>query len=168
VLDDGRLTDGQGRTVDFKNTVIVMTSNIGSQLIQSMADKKQAEIKEAVFEQLKNHFRPEFLNRIDEIVVFHGLGKDNIANIAKILLKNLSERLARVDMQLEVSDAALSKLAEVGFDPIFGARPLKRAIQQHIENPVSKMILEGKFGPKDVVPVDVDKNGEFSFTRQVH
>ena len=145
-----------------------MTSNIGSQLIQSMADKKQAEIKEAVFEELKNHFRPEFLNRIDEIVVFHGLGKDNIANIAKILLKNLSERLARVDMQLEVSDAALSKLAEVGFDPIFGARPLKRAIQQHIENPVSKMILEGKFGPKDVVPVDVDKNGEFSFTRQVH
>ena len=168
VLDDGRLTDGQGRTVDFKNTVIVMTSNIGSHLIQSMTDKKQSEIKEAVFEELKSHFRPEFLNRIDEIVVFHGLDKANIANIAKILLKNLSDRLAKVDMQLEVSDAALNKIAEVGFDPIYGARPLKRAIQQHIENPVSKMILEGTFGPKDVVPVDVDKKGDFSFTRQVH
>jgi ATP-dependent Clp protease ATP-binding subunit ClpB len=168
VLDDGRLTDGQGRTVDFKNTVIVMTSNIGSHLIQSMTGKKQLEIKEAVFEELKNHFRPEFLNRIDEIVVFHGLDKDNIASIAKILLKNLSDRLAKVDMQLEVSDAALNKIAEVGFDPVFGARPLKRAIQQHIENPVSKMILEGTFGPKDVVPVDVDKKGDFSFTRQVH
>jgi ATP-dependent Clp protease ATP-binding subunit ClpB len=168
VLDDGRLTDGQGRTVDFKNTVIVMTSNIGSQLIQSMTGKKQAEVKEAVFGELKNHFRPEFLNRIDEIVVFHGLDKGNIANIAKILLKNLSDRLAKVDMQLEVSDAALNKIAEVGFDPVFGARPLKRAIQQYIENPVSKMILEGTFGPKDVVPVDVDKKGDFSFTRQVH
>ncbi|AWW45824.1 ATP-dependent chaperone ClpB [Polynucleobacter paneuropaeus] len=168
VLDDGRLTDGQGRTVDFKNTVIVMTSNIGSHLIQSMVDKKQSEVKEAVFGELKNHFRPEFLNRIDEIVVFHGLDKKNIANIAKILLKNLSDRLAKVDMQLEVSDAALDKIAQVGFDPVFGARPLKRAIQQHIENPVSKMILEGKFGPKDVVPVDIDKQGEFSFTRQVH
>ena len=168
VLDDGRLTDGQGRTVDFKNTVIVMTSNIGSHLIQSMAGKKQADIKEAVFGELKNHFRPEFLNRIDEIVVFHGLDKKNIASIAKILLKNLSDRLAKVDMQLEVSDAALDKIAEVGFDPVYGARPLKRAIQQYIENPVSKMILEGKFGPKDVVPVDVDKKGEFSFTRLVH
>ena len=116
VLDDGRLTDGQGRTVDFKNTVIVMTSNIGSHLIQSMVDKKQSEVKEAVFGELKNHFRPEFLNRIDEIVVFHGLDKKNIANIAKILLKNLSDRLAKVDMQLEVSDAALDKIAQVGFE----------------------------------------------------
>jgi ATP-dependent Clp protease ATP-binding subunit ClpB len=130
-----------------------------------MTDKKQSEIKDAVFEELKNHFRPEFLNRIDEIVVFHGLDKGNIANIAKILLKNLSDRLAKVDMQMEVSDAALSKIAEVGFDPVFGARPLKRAIQQYIENPVSKMILEGKFGPKDTVPVGVDKNGDFSFSK---
>jgi ATP-dependent Clp protease ATP-binding subunit ClpB len=165
VLDDGRLTDGQGRTVDFKNTVIVMTSNIGSHLIQSMVGKKQLEIKEAVFEELKGHFRPEFLNRIDEIVVFHGLDKGNIANIAKILLKNLSDRLAKIDMQMEVSDAALGKIAEVGFDPVFGARPLKRAIQQYIENPVSKMILEGKFGPKDTVPVCVDQNGDFSFSK---
>ena len=109
--------------------------------------------------------RPEFLNRIDEIVVFHGLDKGNIASIAKILLKNLSDRLAKIDMQLEVSDAALNKIAEVGFDPVFGARPLKRAIQQYIENPVSKMILEGKFGPKDTVPVDIDKKGEFSFNK---
>jgi ATP-dependent Clp protease ATP-binding subunit ClpB len=130
-----------------------------------MTDKKQSEIKEAVFEELKNHFRPEFLNRIDEIVVFHGLDKGNIANIAKILLKNLSDRLAKVDMQMEVSDAALSKIAEVGFDPVFGARPLKRAIQQYIENPVSKMILEGKFGPTDTVPVGVDQNGDFSFSK---
>jgi ATP-dependent Clp protease ATP-binding subunit ClpB len=147
VLDDGRLTDGQGRTVDFKNTVIVMTSNIGSHLIQSMTDKNQAEIKEAVFGELKTHFRPEFLNRVDEIVVFHGLDKANIASIASILLKNLATRLAKVDMQLEVSDAALNKIAEVGFDPVFGARPLKRAIQQYIENPVSKMILEGSLAP---------------------
>ncbi len=168
VLDDGRLTDGQGRTVDFKNTVIVMTSNIGSHLIQSMTGKNQSEIKDAVFGELKNHFRPEFLNRVDEIVVFHGLDQKNIAAIAKILLQNLSERLARIDMQLDVSDAALSKIAEVGFDPVYGARPLKRAIQQHIENPVSKMILEGKFGPQDVIPVDVDKKGDFSFSRLVH
>ncbi len=168
VLDDGRLTDGQGRTVDFKNTVIVMTSNIGSHLIQSMTGKNQTEVKEAVFGELKNHFRPEFLNRVDEIVVFHGLDQKNIASIAKILLKNLSERLTRLDMQLDISDAALNKLAEVGFDPVFGARPLKRAIQQHIENPVSKMILEGKFGPQDVIPVDVDKKGDFSFSRLVH
>jgi len=167
VLDDGRLTDGQGRTVDFKNTVIVMTSNIGSHLIQSMTGK-QSEVKDAVFGELKNHFRPEFLNRVDEIVVFHGLDQKNIAAIAKILLQNLSERLARIDMQLDVSDAALSKIAEVGFDPVYGARPLKRAIQQHIENPVSKMILEGKFGPQDVIPVDVDKKGDFSFSRLVH
>ena len=168
VLDDGRLTDGQGRTVDFKNTVIVMTSNIGSHLIQSMTGKNQSEVKDAVFGELKNHFRPEFLNRVDEIVVFHGLDQKNIAAIAKILLQNLSERLARIDMQLDVSDAALSKIAEVGFDPVYGARPLKRAIQQHIENPVSKMILEGKFGPQDVIPVDVDKKGDFSFSRLVH
>jgi ATP-dependent Clp protease ATP-binding subunit ClpB len=168
VLDDGRMTDGQGRTVDFKNTVIVMTSNLGSQMIQAMQGDDYQVIKLAVLGEVKTQFRPEFINRIDEIVVFHGLDKDNIASIAKILLKNLSDRLAKVDMQLEVSDAALNKIAEVGFDPIYGARPLKRAIQQHIENPVSKMILEGTFGPKDVVPVDVDKKGEFSFTRQVH
>jgi ATP-dependent Clp protease ATP-binding subunit ClpB len=168
VLDDGRMTDGQGRTVDFKNTVIVMTSNLGSHMIQSMSGQAQDKIKEAVMVDVKEHFRPEFLNRIDELVVFHGLDQKNIAAIAKIQLHRLTERLAKMDMLLEVSDAALARVSEAGYDPIFGARPLKRAIQQHIENPVAKLILEGKFGPKDIVPVDVDKNGNFSFDRVVH
>lgn len=168
VLDDGRMTDGQGRTVDFKNTVIVMTSNLGSHMIQSMSGQAQDKIKDAVMVDVKEHFRPEFLNRIDELVVFHGLDQKNIAAIAKIQLHRLTERLAKMDMLLEVSDAALARVSEAGYDPIFGARPLKRAIQQHIENPVAKLILEGKFGPKDIVPVDVDKNGNFSFDRVVH
>jgi ATP-dependent Clp protease ATP-binding subunit ClpB len=168
VLDDGRMTDGQGRTVDFKNTVIVMTSNLGSQKIQAMAGKSQDKIKEAVWSDVKEHFRPEFLNRIDEVVVFHGLDQANITSIAKIQLQRLTARLAKMDMVLEVSDAALAKVAEAGYDPVFGARPLKRAIQQHIENPVAKLILEGRFGPKDIIPVDVDKQGHFSFNRVVH
>ena len=167
VLDDGRMTDGQGRTVDFKNTVIVMTSNLGSQKIQSMVGKPQAKIKEAVWDEVKEHFRPEFLNRIDEVVVFHALDKANIEDIAKIQLHRLEQRLAKMDMQLDVSPAALAKVADAGFDPVFGARPLKRAIQQSIENPIAKLILEGKFGPKDVIPVDV-KKGELTFERQIH
>ncbi len=147
VLDDGRLTDGQGRTVDFKNTVIVMTSNIGSPIIQHMAGKPAEDIKDAVWEELKTHFRPEFLNRIDETVVFHGLTAQHIESIAKIQLDVLTKRLAHIDLGLEVSDAALAELAKVGFDPVFGARPLKRAIQQRIENPLSKLLLEGKFAP---------------------
>jgi ATP-dependent Clp protease ATP-binding subunit ClpB len=168
VLDDGRMTDGQGRTVDFKNTVIVMTSNLGSQMIQSMSGQPQDKLKAAVMGEVKDHFRPEFLNRIDEIVVFHGLDQKNITSIAKIQLKRLTERLAKMEMVLEVSDAALAKVAEAGYDPVFGARPLKRAIQQYIENPVARLILEGKFGPKDIVPVDVDKDGGFLFDRVVH
>ncbi len=168
VLDDGRMTDGQGRTVDFKNTVIVMTSNLGSHKIQSMSGKSQDKLKEAVMEEVKGHFRPEFLNRIDEMVVFHGLDQKNIASIAKIQLQRLTTRLAKMDMVLEVSDAALAKVAEAGYDPVFGARPLKRAIQQYIENPVARLILEGKFAPKDIVPVDVDKKGNFIFNRVVH
>jgi ATP-dependent Clp protease ATP-binding subunit ClpB len=156
VLDDGRLTDGQGRTVDFKNTVIVMTSNIGSHMIQHMVGKPYEEVKEAVWDELKNHFRPEFLNRIDETVVFHGLGAEHIARIAKIQLRVLEQRLAKMDLQLQVSPAALEELAKVGFDPVFGARPLKRAIQQRIENPLSKLILEGRFPPKSAIPVEVD------------
>lgn len=156
VLDDGRLTDGQGRTVDFKNTVIVMTSNIGSPLIQAMVGQDSDDIKEAVWGELKNHFRPEFLNRIDETVVFHGLDAQHIEAIARIQLRILQERLARMDLALEVSDAALEELAKVGFDPVFGARPLKRAIQQRIENPLSKLLLEGRFPPKSVIPVGVD------------
>ncbi len=168
VLDDGRMTDGQGRTVDFKNTVIVMTSNLGSQMIQSMSGQSQEKLKTAVMGEVKDHFRPEFLNRIDEMVVFHGLDQKNIASIAKIQLKRLTERLAKMEMILEVSDAALAKVAEAGYDPVFGARPLKRAIQQYIENPIAKLILEGKFGPKDIVPVDIDKKGAFMFDRVVH
>jgi len=171
VLDDGRLTDGQGRTVDFKNTVIVMTSNIGSHLIQSMVGQDYEDIKEAVTDELKNHFRPEFLNRIDETVVFHALDATHIAEIAGIQIQVLQARLAKMDLTLEVSPAALAELAKVGFDPVFGARPLKRAIQQRIENPLSKLLLEGKFLPKDVIPVDVDpirSPGQFSFERAVH
>lgn len=156
VLDDGRLTDGQGRTVDFKNTVIVMTSNIGSHMIQAMVGKPYEDVKEAVWDELKNHFRPEFLNRIDETVVFHGLGADHIARIAKIQLRVLEQRLAKMDLQLDVTPAALEELAKVGFDPVFGARPLKRAIQQRIENPLSRLILEGRFPPKSRIEVEVD------------
>ena len=156
VLDDGRLTDGQGRTVDFKNTVIVMTSNIGSHLIQAMVGEPYDDVKEAVWGELKNHFRPEFLNRIDETVVFHALDAQHIESIAAIQLKVLEARLAKMDLHLQVSPAALAELAKVGFDPVFGARPLKRAIQQRIENPLSKFLLEGRYPPKSAIPVDVD------------
>ncbi len=171
VLDDGRLTDGQGRTVDFKNTVIVMTSNIGSPIIQSMVGRDSEDIKEAVTAELKNYFRPEFINRIDETVVFHALDAQHIEAIAAIQIKVLQERLAKMDLELQVSPAALAEIAKVGFDPLFGARPLKRAIQQRIENPLSKLLLEGRFLPKSVIPVDVDPiraPGEFSFERVVH
>jgi len=168
VLDDGRLTDGQGRTVDFKNTVIVMTSNIGSPLIQAMVGRPSEEIKDAVWDELKNHFRPEFLNRIDETVVFHALDAKNIEAIAHIQLQVLQARLAKLDLSLEVVPAALAEIAKVGFDPLFGARPLKRAIQNRIENPLSKLLLDGTFGPKDTIRVDTDpirNPGQFSFTR---
>ena len=168
VLDDGRLTDGQGRTVDFKNTVIVMTSNIGSPIIQAMVGKPSEEIKEAVWDELKNYFRPEFLNRIDETVVFHALDAKNIESIAAIQLKVLKARLAKMDLGLEVSPAALAEIAKVGFDPVFGARPLKRAIQQRIENPLSRLLLDGSFGPKDTIEVNTDpirSPGQFSFSK---
>jgi ATP-dependent Clp protease ATP-binding subunit ClpB len=165
VLDDGRMTDGQGRTVDFKNTVIVMTSNLGSQMIQQMASDDYQVVKLAVMGEVKTFFRPEFINRIDEVVVFHSLDERNIASIARIQLGYLDKRLARLDMQLEVSDAALLELAKAGFDPVFGARPLKRAIQEHIENPLAKRILEGQFGAKDLIRVDVGPNGGIAFAR---
>jgi ATP-dependent Clp protease ATP-binding subunit ClpB len=153
--------------VDFKNTVIVMTSNLGSHQIMNLAGQDSEVIREAVWVEVKQHFRPEFLNRIDETVVFHALDNKNIAAIAKIQLKVLEGRIEKMDMKLEVSPEALAELAKVGFDPAFGARPLKRAIQQRIENPVAKLILEGKFGPKDVIPVDV-QDGAFFFGRVVH
>lgn len=165
VLDDGRLTDGQGRTVDFRNTVIVMTSNLGSHHIQEMADRPYEEVKSAVWEDLKLSFRPEFLNRIDEIVVFHSLDSQHIASIAQIQLKGLAKRLQERGLGLEVSDAALAQLASNGFDPVFGARPLKRAIQQYIENPLARDILEGKFLDKDIVLVDLEE-GKFVFRKK--
>ncbi|KAA0911782.1 ATP-dependent chaperone ClpB [Pusillimonas sp. ANT_WB101] len=164
VLDDGRLTDGQGRTVDFRNTVIIMTSNLGSHHIQSMAGQPYDVVKEVIWGELKQSFRPEFLNRIDEVVVFHGLEAKHIESIARIQVARLGQRLADKDMRLEVTDAAIAQLALAGFDPVFGARPLKRAIQQYIENPVARLMLEGKFGPNDVVPVDW-VNDEFVFER---
>ncbi|HNS92700.1 MAG TPA: AAA family ATPase, partial [Thauera sp.] len=164
VLDDGRMTDGQGRTVDFKNTVIVMTSNLGSQMIQAMAGDDYGVIKLAVMAEVKTYFRPEFINRIDEVVVFHALDEKHIAGIARIQLQYLEKRLARLEMGLEVTDAALAELASAGFDPVFGARPLKRAIQEYIENPLAKAILEGRFAAKDTVRVDAPA-GRLEFER---
>jgi ATP-dependent Clp protease ATP-binding subunit ClpB len=166
VLDDGRMTDGQGRTVDFKNTVIVMTSNLGSHKIQQMTDEgaDQAIVKIAVMAEVKTHFRPEFVNRIDEIVVFHPLDTKNIAEIARIQLKNLQARLAKLEIRLDVTDEALADVAEAGFDPVYGARPLKRAIQQQIEKPRSKEILAGHYGAGDTVVVN-DKRGEIVFEK---
>ena len=156
VLDDGRLTDGQGRTVDFKNTVIIMTSNLGSQMIQNMAEDDYQVVKLAVMGEVKTHFRPEFVNRIDEVVVFHTLGEDHVKSIAQIQLQNLAKRLADMEMTLDVTDAALKEIASAGFDPVYGARPLKRAIQSEIENPLAKEILAGKYVAKDVITVDVN------------
>lgn len=155
VLDDGRLTDGQGRTVDFKNTVVVMTSNIGSQNIQAMGDTSDyAAVKEAVMEDVKAHFRPELINRIDEVVVFHGLGREHIRSIAEIQLNSLRKRLAAQDLRLEVSPAALDLIAQAGFDPVYGARPLKRAIQSELENPLAKALLEGRYAAGSTIRAD--------------
>ena len=156
VLDDGRLTDGQGRTVDFRNTVIVMTSNLGSHLIQEMAHTNDYEaMKTAVMEVVGQHFRPEFINRVDETVVFHPLGKEQIRKIANIQIEHLRKRLEDRDLQLDISEAALDLLGEAGFDPVYGARPLKRAIQHQLENPLAQKILAGEFAPGDTIKVDV-------------
>lgn len=159
VLDDGRMTDGQGRTVDFKNTVIVMTSNLGSQMIQSMAGQGYGAVKEAVMGEVKTYFRPEFINRIDEVIVFHGLADVHIQAIARIQLQYLERRLARLEIGLKVTEGALAEIAKAGFDPVFGARPLKRAIQEHIENPLARQILEGRFAAKDVIIADTENGG---------
>ena len=162
-MDDGRLTDGQGRTVDFKNTVIVMTSNLGSHKIQSMEESDPALVKLAVMAEVRTHFRPEFINRVDEIVVFHALDAKHIGRIAEIQLQVLGSRLRKMDIGLDITPPALQKIAEAGFDPVYGARPLKRAIQQQIENPLSKLILEGDFGPGDAVLIAVGDSGELVF-----
>ena len=162
VLDDGRMTDGQGRTVDFKNTVIVMTSNLGSQEIQAMQGEPHDKVKDAVMQEVKQHFRPEFINRIDEIVVFNALDTKAIRAIAKIQIDKLAKRVAAQDVVLDVTDAALDEIAKVGFDPLYGARPLKRAVQEHIENEVARLLLEGKAALKDHVVVD-SKDDHFVF-----
>jgi ATP-dependent Clp protease ATP-binding subunit ClpB len=159
VLDDGRLTDGQGRTVDFRNTVIVMTSNLGSQYIQENTGDDEAQyvqMKAAVMGVVQAHFRPEFINRLDEIVVFRALDKRQIRQIARIQIAYLEKRLAERQLGLAISDQALDLLGNVGFDPVYGARPLKRAIQQQLENPLAREILEGRFRPGDTVRVDAE------------
>ncbi|MET0110215.1 MAG: ATP-dependent chaperone ClpB [Candidatus Thiodiazotropha sp.] len=169
VLDDGRLTDGQGRTVDFRNTVIVMTSNLGSQVIQEMSgEERYQEMKAAVMETVRQNFRPEFINRLDEIVVFHPLAGEQIRAIAKIQIDYLHKRLSDHEMGLVITDAALDRLGEAGFDPVYGARPLKRAIRQQLENPLAQEILAGRFGPGDTIEVDSTEEGlTFSKRKQV-
>ncbi len=165
VLDDGRLTDGHGRTVDFRNAVIVMTSNLGSQLIQELAGEDDYDaMKESVMEVVGSHFRPEFINRIDETVVFHPLGREQIRSIARIQMQHLEARLAERDLRIEITDEALDKLAEAGFDPVYGARPLKRAIQTQVENPLAKRILAGEFAPGETIRVDTDSDAGLAFT----
>jgi ATP-dependent Clp protease ATP-binding subunit ClpB len=167
VLDDGRLTDGQGRTVDFRNCVIVMTSNLGSTEIQSMAgEQNYDQLKLAVMEQVSNHFRPEFINRIDESVVFHSLARQQIRAIAEIQLQALTARLKEKEIGILFSDASMDLLGELGFDPVYGARPLKREIQQAIENPVAMSILAGEFEAGDQISVDIDDEQNFSFTKR--
>lgn len=165
VLDDGRLTDSQGRVVDFKNTVIIMTSNLGSHKIQEMAGDSYEEIKAAVMNSVNQHFRPEFVNRIDEIVVFHPLGQEQMAGIADIQLSRLRKRLQERDMDIVLSDEAMTQLVAVGYDPMYGARPLKRAIQQEIENPLSVKLLSGEFVAGDTIKVDVDAQGNLTFDK---
>ncbi|HEY3858380.1 MAG TPA: ATP-dependent chaperone ClpB [Gammaproteobacteria bacterium] len=165
VLDDGRLTDGQGRTVNFKNTVIVMTSNLGSQVIQEMSGEENYEkMKDMVMEIVGGHFRPEFINRVDETVVFHPLGQSQIRSIARIQIQHLVQRLADRDIALKVSDSALDKLGKAGFDPVYGARPLKRAVQQQLENPLAQKLLAGEFGPGDTISIEARDIG-FEFTK---
>ena len=165
VLDDGRLTDSQGRVVDFKNTVIIMTSNLGSHKIQEMAGDSYEEIKAAVMNSVNQHFRPEFVNRIDEIVVFHPLGQEQMAGIADIQLSRLRKRLQERDMNIVLSDEAMTQLVAVGYDPVYGARPLKRAIQQEIENPLSVKLLSGEFVAGDTIKVDVDAEDKLTFDK---
>lgn len=159
VLDDGRLTDGQGRTVDFRNTVVIMTSNLGSARIQeNFATLDYQGIKNEVMDVVSKHFRPEFLNRVDESVVFHPLGQEHIKSIASIQLERLAKRLEEKGYQLEVSAKALDLIAQVGFDPVYGARPLKRAIQQNVENPLAKSILAGQILPDKKVQLIVNND----------
>lgn len=163
VLDDGRLTDGQGRTVDFRNTVIVMTSNLGSDLIQAMVGEPHDAIRDAVMTVVGQHFRPEFINRVDESVVFHALSREHIRGILTVQLGRLESRLAELDLSIELSDTALQTLANAGFDPVYGARPLKRAIQTYLENPLAQALLQGSFVPGTTIHVGCSEQGSLTF-----
>jgi ATP-dependent Clp protease ATP-binding subunit ClpB len=164
ILDDGRLTDGQGRTVDFRNTVLIMTSNLGSHVIQEMAGQEFERVRDAVIGVLREHFRPEFLNRIDEVIVFKSLTQDQLTAIVDIQLRRLERRLAERRVTLLVTDSARKLLARRGWDPVYGARPLKRAIQRLVQDPLAMMLLEGKFAEGDTITVDAD-GGELSFSK---
>jgi len=164
ILDDGRLTDGKGRTVDFKNTVIIMTSNIGSQWIQDLGAKDYEEMRRRALEALRAHFKPEFLNRVDDVIIFRPLTIDNIKDIVEIQLKNLRKRLSDRKITLSLSDRTKEFLAKEGFDPVYGARPLKRAIQRFIQDPLALKILEGEFSEGDTVEVDVNSKNELVFS----
>ncbi len=165
VLEDGRLTDGHGRTVDFRNTAIIMTSNLGSQVIQELAgEENYADMKRAVMEIVAGHFRPEFINRVDEVVVFHPLGREQTRAIAEIQLTDLRARLADLEIGLAVDVEAMDKLADAGFDPVYGARPLKRAIQHSLENPIAQAVLAGTYGRGDTIRVSYDSN-DFCFDK---
>jgi ATP-dependent Clp protease ATP-binding subunit ClpB len=158
ILDDGRLTDAQGRTVDFKNTIIIMTSNIGSQYILDVAgdDSKYEEMKNRVMDAMRNNFRPEFLNRIDEVIIFHSLERSQLRQIVKLQVERLESRLEAQKLFLKMSDNALDFIAEIGYDPVYGARPLKRAVQRYVETPIAKAILRGEYQQKDTIFVDVE------------
>jgi ATP-dependent Clp protease ATP-binding subunit ClpB len=166
LLDDGRLTDGQGRVVDFKNTIVIMTSNLGSQWIMDLQPDQEREMRAMVMEALRNHFRPEFLNRIDEIIIFKPLSADQISHIAAIQLETVRKRLAERRIDLEITPAAMVRLSEEGYDPVFGARPLKRTIQRMLLDPLALLVLDGQFSEGDQVVVDVsqqtlvDENGD--------
>jgi ATP-dependent Clp protease ATP-binding subunit ClpB len=164
VLDDGRLTDGQGRTVDFKNTLVIMTSNLGSQVIQGYSEDQRETMVNRVMEVLREQFKPELLNRIDEVVVFHSLTEKQIAEIVKIQARNLARLLGDRDLTLEITAAATDELAREGYDPTYGARPLKRTIQRRVQNPLAIKVLEGVFQPGDTVRVDY-RDGEFVFEK---
>lgn len=168
ILDDGRVTDSQGRTVDFKNTIIIMTSNIGSQYILDVAgdDSRYTEMYNRVMEAMRAHFRPEFLNRVDEFIIFHSLRKDQLRQIVQLQVQRLQQRLSDRHINLSLTEKAIDFLAEVGYDPVYGARPLKRAIQKQLETPIAKAILRGDFFDGDTILVDVGENERLSFQRQ--
>jgi ATP-dependent Clp protease ATP-binding subunit ClpB len=164
LLDDGRLTDAQGRTVDFRNTIVIMTSNLGSQWITERG-LSEDEIRERVMDAVRTHFRPELINRIDEIVIFHALGLEQIRRIVEIQLRGLRQRLAERKMSLELTPAAELELARAGFDPVYGARPLKRTIQKELVQPLAVRLLQGEFGDGDTIVVDVGSDGRLVFDK---